>query len=136
MRRTDILDGNLSGPKRLVEFHGANRVAVHKTFNGLTGGRVAGAAVERFELEPVENRRVMAGGDHHAAHGALRLDGEGNRGRRRRLRCEHNLKTISGKNFSGGPGKTVGEKPAVETDDNFHSYPKTSDFGFRTSDFQ
>ena len=45
MRRTNVMDGNLPGTNRIVEVHGANRVAIQKTFDGLTGFRIAGTAV-------------------------------------------------------------------------------------------
>ncbi len=79
----------------------------------------------------------MAGGNHHPANGALRLDGKRNGRRRGRLRREHHLKTIPGQNFSGGPGKSVRKKPAVKADDDFQFAPEN--FGlldFWTSDFQ
>ena len=95
-----------------------------KTFDGLAGFRIAGAAVERFEFEAVENRRIVAGGNHHAADGVLGLDGKGNRRRRRRLRREHDLKTVAGQNFGGGLRKAVGKKPAVKADDDFQFAPE------------
>ena len=61
----------------------------------------------------------MAGGDHDAADGALRLDSERNRRRRRRFRREYDLKVISSKNFRGSLPKPVGEKTAVKPDNDF-----------------
>ena len=61
----------------------------------------------------------MAGGNHHPANGAQGLDGKRNGRRRRRLRREHDLKTISGQNFSGGSRKSVRKKPAVKADNDF-----------------
>src|SRR6202142_3036970 len=108
-------------------------MAIHKAFNGLTGCRVAGAAVKGFELEPVENWRVVAGRNHHAAHRVLPLDGKRNGGRRRWLRHEHNLKIITSQNLRGGARESVRKKSAVEADDDFQVASK--DFGLRTPDF-
>ena len=60
-----------------------------------------------LEFEAVENRRIVAGGDHHPADGAKIFHGERNGRRWRRLRGENDFETISGKNFGGDPGKTV-----------------------------
>jgi hypothetical protein len=54
-----------------------------------------------FQFVAVENRRIVAGGDHHAAEGAEIFHGEGNARRRRRLRRKDDFKIISGKNFGG-----------------------------------
>ena len=44
------------------------------------------------------------------------------------------MKIVSGKNFRGDLGKSVGEKPAVVADDNFQF--TSENFGLRTSDFR
>src|SRR5665213_182528 len=87
----------------------------------------------RLELEAVENRRIVAGGDYHSADSSEIFHGEGNGRRRRWLRREDDLKTISRKNFGGDSGETVGEKPAVKTDDDFQF--TIEDFGLWTLDF-
>ena len=71
----------------------------------------------RLELEAVESGRVVAGGNHHAADGALVLDRKGNRGRRRGLWRQHDLEAIAGEYFRGTLGKLVREKPPVIADD-------------------
>ena len=126
MRRADVLRQNLfrgHGGR-----HGVDGIAAKKILDGLAFVGTAGAAVIRFEFEAVENRRIVAGGNHHAADRAQVFDGKGNRRRGRRLRCEDDLKTVAGKNISGGLGKAVGEKPAVKTD---HHFQFTSE-DFRT----
>ena len=111
----------------------AVRIFIQKTFDGLARFGIAGAAVIRLEFEAVENRRIVAGGDHHAADGVQMFDGKGNRRRRRRLRREDDLKTVAGQNLGGDLREAVGEKAAVIADDDFQFTPE--DFGFPISDF-
>ena len=54
----------------------ANWIFVQETFNRLARFRIARTAVIRLELEAVENGRVVAGGNHHAADGAQVFHGE------------------------------------------------------------
>ena len=112
----------------------ADRIFVQATFNGLARFRIARTAVIRLELEAVENRRIVAGGNHHAADGAQIFDGERNRRRRRRFGRKDDLKMISGENFGRELCKSVGEKPAVIADDDFSLLQRLSDF--RLSDFR
>ena len=132
MRRADVLDGNLE--LRSCGVAELRRIFVQKTFDGLARFGIAGAAVIRLEFEAVENRRIVAGGNHHAADGAQMFDGEGNRRRRRRFRREDDLKIVAGQNFGGDLREAVGEKPAVIADDGFQFTSK--DFRLRTSDFR
>ncbi len=116
MGRPDVLRQNLFGGHGGA--HGTDRVAAEKTLDGLAFVGAAGAAVIRFEFEAVENRRIMAGGNHHAAGRAQMFDRKGNRRRGRRLRREDDLETVAGQDFGGSSGETVGEKPAVKANDN------------------
>ncbi len=131
MRRANVLNGNSEFGVRSSEL---NWVLIQKTFDGLAFFRTAGAAVIRLELEAVENRRIVAGGDHHAADGVQMLDGKGNRRRRRRLRREDDLKIVSGKNFRRDLRETVGKKPAVVADDDFQFM--FEDFGLWVLNFR
>ena len=78
MRGADIGNGDLTGFYGFSQRHGFDRIAVEKTFDGPARFRIAGTAVVRLEFEAIEDGRIVAGGDHHAADGALRLDGERN----------------------------------------------------------
>ncbi len=124
MRRTDVSDFDLSRFDGFGQRNGFDRIFAEKTFDGLAGFRIAGAAVVRFEFEAVETWRIVAGSDHHAADGVQLFHGEGNRRRRRRFRREDNLKIVSGKNFRRDLREAVGKKPAVVTDNNFRFMPE------------
>ncbi len=99
MRRAHIGDLDLAGLAGLGDRSGLDWVTVEKTFDRLARRRIAGAAVMRLELETVEDGRIVAGREHHAADGAQMLDGKGNRRRGRGCGREHDLKIISGKNL-------------------------------------
>src|ERR1041385_972486 len=68
-------------------------------FDCLAGFRVARTAVVRFELEPIESRRIVARRDHHPADGPLVLGRVGNRRRGRRLSRQHDLKAVAREDF-------------------------------------
>ncbi len=108
-------------------------MAAEKTFDGLAFVGTAGAAVMRFEFEAVENRRIVTGGNHHAANRAQLFDREGNRRRGCRFRRENNLKTVASQDLGGSLGETVGEKPAIKTDND--NGLASVEFGIRNSEF-
>ena len=119
MRRSDIGDlypAIFDGVGQRQVF---DRMAAQEAFNRLARFRIARTAVIRLEFETVENRRIVAGGNHHAADGAQIFDGERNRRRRRRFGREHDLKMISGQDFGGDLRKPVGKKTPVIADNNF-----------------
>src|ERR1017187_3431468 len=107
MRGPDIAQRNFSRANGFVKFPRTNRMAVEEAFDGLARCRVAGAATVRVEFETIKNRRIVAGRDHHAADGLQIFNGERNGRRGRRLRREHDLKIIPGKNFGGDSGETI-----------------------------
>ena len=78
MRGADIGDFDLTGLDGVGQRHGFDRIAVEKTFDDPARFRIAGTAVVRLEFEAIEDGWIVAGGDHHAADGALRLDRERN----------------------------------------------------------
>ena len=127
MRRADIGNGDLTGFYGFSQRRGFDRIAVEKTFDGPARFGIAGAAIVRFELEPIEDWRVMTGGNHHPADGMQIFNGERNRRRWRRLRRENDLKAVARENFRRCLGKFVREQPPVVTDDNFQFMPE--DFG-------
>ena len=58
-------------PAAPPRFHGLHRVPIQQALDFLAGGRLGRAAEPGFEFEAVELRRIVAGGDHHAASGIL-----------------------------------------------------------------
>ena len=65
----------------------------------------------------VENGRIMAGGDHDAASRLALFDSKRNRGRGRRAVGKDGLKAVVGEDLGGAPSELIGEKAAVEADD-------------------
>lgn len=61
----------------------------------------------------------MACRNHDAADGVLCFDSEGNGRRRRRVWSQYHLKAIAREHTGSAPGKFIGQKPAVITNDHF-----------------
>src|SRR6185369_10946611 len=99
MRRADVGDLDLTGLNSFGKRRGFDRIPVEKTFNGFARFRITGAAVIRLELEAIEARWIVAGGDHHTADSVQMFDGKGNGRRRRRLGRKDDLKAVPGENF-------------------------------------
>src|SRR5436309_15703668 len=109
MRWPDVTHFDSAGLLRILEFVCPDRVPIEELLYLLAGGRFRRAAVVRLEFVAVEHRRIMAGGEHHTANCAVRLDGERDRGRRCRLRCQNDLEIVPGKHLSGALAKLVRE---------------------------
>ena len=73
----------------------------------------------RLELEAVKDRRIVAGGNHHAANGAPVFHGKRYRRRRGRVGGQNDLEVVARENLSGPSAELVGEKPSVIADDDF-----------------
>ena len=108
----------------------------------VTGSNIAHvAAAARFRLIRGIDRFVLAlifvgvvGLGPFAANGVQMLDGERNRRRRCRLRCEDDLETVPSENFRRGLREFVRKKSAVETNNDFWLAPE--DFRFGICDFR
>ena len=105
----------------------AHRVSVQQRFHRLAKRRFGRTAVMRLDLKPVEDGRIMAGGDHDAARRLLSLDSKGNRRSRRGTTAQHHLEPVSRQNFRHPPPKLIGQKPAVVADDDLFSVPGTGE---------
>ena len=116
MRRTDVDTTDQARLDRIDKRQGPDGVTVQPAFDSTAGGRIAGASVRGFELVAVEAGRVVAGSDHHPAHGAPLFDGKRDRGRGRGLRRQNDLKTIAGKDLRSDLGEAVGKESAVIAD--------------------
>src|SRR6185436_13734167 len=72
-----------------------------------------------LQLEAIEDRWIVAGRDHHATNGLLRLDRKRNGRRWRRRGRENDLKAVL-RHYGGGRfSESVREKAAVVANNNF-----------------
>ena len=83
----------------------------------MAGGGVRRPAVMRLELEAVEHGRVVAGGDHHAAHRALGLTAKETEGVGVGSGVKTTWKPLPAKTSAARRRKAVGKEAAVITYD-------------------
>ena len=94
----------------------ADRVLIEPFLHLLAERGLGRAAVMGLQFVAVENGRIMAGRNHHAAGGLPLFDSEGNRRRWGGAVGKNHRKTVAGKNLRDAPAKLIGKKAAVIAD--------------------
>src|SRR5439155_9421669 len=95
---------------RWIQSGATERISVQERFDALTHRRFGGPAEMGLELKSIEGRRIVAGGDHHATDGPLRLDRKGHGWRGSRLGGENDGEAVAAKDLGGTAGELIGKK--------------------------
>src|SRR5437016_13433309 len=113
MGGANVLEQDTLVPGCLGQIDSGHLIAIQETFNSLASRWLGRAAVIRFELEAVEARRIVTGGNHYAADRSLLLDRQRDRRGRSRLRGQHDAKAVARKHVRSALAECVRAKTPI-----------------------